>query len=167
MEFYNTLGQRRSIRGYRSDPVPPEKLERIREAVRLAPSACNRQPYRFLLAESDEARGAVCSCYRADWLAEAPLIVVALGNREEAWKRLDGTSAHPIDVAIAMEHLVLAAASEGLGTCWVCAFDQQAMHRALGLEARWDVVALTPLGVPGANPRVIQRKSVDELFEQR
>ena len=90
-----------------------------------------------------------------------------LAHPGSAWKRFDGTSAHVIDVSIAMEHLVLAAAAEGLGTCWVCAFDQKKLHGKLGLGPEWDVVALTPLGFAAVPPKPLQRKKFEELFESR
>jgi len=164
MEFYEVLETRRSIRAYRPDPVPADKLERIGRAVQLAPTACNRQPFQLLFVESEAVKQAVYRCYKAEWLRHAPIIVVALGNRDEAWKRLDGTPAHTIDVSIAFEHLVLAAAAEGLGACWICAFDQERMHRELGLDAQWEVVAITPLGFPAESPPPRPRKSVDELI---
>lgn len=164
MEFYDTVRNRRSIRGYKKRAVPSESLARIKEAVQLAPTACNLQPFKFLLAESKGIREQICQFYPQPWLAEAPVIVVALGNRSEAWKRLNGSSAHVIDVSIAMEHFVLASSAEGLATCWICAFDQEAMHSALELSADWDVVAITPLGYADAEPRPLSRKSLEKLF---
>jgi nitroreductase len=88
-----------------------------------------------------------------------------LGNRKSGWRR-DGQSYHEVDVAIAVEHLVLAAAVEGLGTCWICAFDREAMHRALGLDADWDPVAVTPLGyADDLSPRT-PRKAVSEIVRE-
>ncbi len=166
MAFYEVLEKRRSIRAYRPDPVPEEMLERIARAVQLAPTACNIQPFRFLWVESETAKQAVYDCYKAEWLRNAPLIAVALGNREQAWKRLDGASAHTLDVAIAFEHLVLAAAAEGLGTCWICAFDQQRLHRNLELGPEWEAVAFTPLGFPAESPEPRSRKPLDTLFQR-
>jgi len=166
MDFYATLRQRRSIRGFTAEPIPPAALERICEAVRLAPTACNLQPFKFLLVQSPDKRAAVSACYkRGTWLASAPLIVVALGNRETAWKRHNGTPAHVIDTTIALEHLVLAAAAEGLATCWICAFDQEQLHQQLGLSPEWEVVAMTPVGYPDTDPRPFTRKPVSELFQ--
>ena len=166
MELYEAMRQRRSVRGFKPDPIPAEALARICEAVRLAPTACNLQPFKFLLVQSPEKKAAVCGCYkRGTWLATAPLIVVALGNRNTAWKRLDGTPAHVIDTSIALEHLVLAAEAEGLGTCWICAFDQEELHRTLGLSNDWEVVAMSPVGYPDAEPRPFARKPVSELFQ--
>ncbi len=166
MELYEVMRRRRSIRGFKPVPIPPAALERICEAVRLAPTACNLQPFRFLLVQSPEKKAAVCDCYkRGTWLATAPLIVVALGNRGTAWKRLNGTPAHVIDTSIALEHLVLAAEAEGLGSCWICAFDQDELHRTLGVSDDWEVVAMTPVGYPDAEPRPFARKPVSELFQ--
>jgi nitroreductase len=133
MDFYKALQRRRSVRGYAPDPVAEEALGRLFEAISLAPSACNNQPVRFLFVSNRETKQRICDCYPRPWLGQAPMIVVALGHRETAWRRFNGTSAHVIDTAIAMEHLVLAAAAEGLGTCWVCAFDQEALRQALRL----------------------------------
>ncbi len=166
MDFYEVLRRRRSIRGYASDPIDEAVLGRLFEAVSLAPSACNLQPIRFLFIRDAEVRRRVCSCYPRPWLAEAPVIVAALGHRETAWRRLNGTSAHTIDVSIAMEHLILAAAAEGLGTCWICAFDQEAMRQALRLPECWDVVAITPLGRPSAAPGPQTRKPLAEIIER-
>jgi len=166
MDFFSVVRQRRSIRHYLPDPVPPEKLTAILEAVRLAPSACNLQPWRFLIVQSAEKRRLTGECYpRGTWLLEAPLIIIALGNPGTAWKRLNGTSAHTIDVSIAMEHLVLAAAAEGLGTCWICAFDQELLQRKLNLSPEWEAVAITPLGYPAGEPRPFSRKPLPEITE--
>ena len=164
MDFYEVIGQRRSIRSYLQTPVESEKLERILEAVRQAPTACNLQPFRFLIITAADKKAIIEAAYPQPWLQDAPCVIVALGNRDKAWKRRDGSSAHVIDVSIAMEHLVLAATAEGLGTCWICAFDQAALHKALGIGQEWDVVALTPLGYAAANAEPPKRKSRDELF---
>lgn len=164
MEFYDVIQKRRSIRGYSEQVVEDDKLERILEAVRQAPTACNKQPFRFLVIKDPAQKAMVCEAYPQPWMKAAPLVVVALGNRDKAWHRLDGTSAHVIDVSIAMEHLVLAATAEGLGTCWVCAFDQAHLHAKMGIGSEWDVVAMTPLGYGTVTPKEPPRKSRDDLF---
>lgn len=165
MDFYDVITTRRSIRGYEEREVEEKKLARIMEAVRQAPTACNLQPFRFLFVTDPARRQLIAGCYPQPWLLEAPITVVALGNREKAWKRRDGSSAHVIDVSIAMEHLVLAAAAEGLGTCWICAFDQSEMHSKMGIGKEWDVVAITPLGYGTDKPEgPARRKSTSELF---
>jgi nitroreductase len=164
MDFYETVARRRSVRVYLRDPIPQDKLNRIWEAVRLAPSACNLQPWRFLVVKTPAMRTRITPVFQ-DWVMRAPLQVIALGNRRTAWQR-DGESIHPIDVAIAVEHLALAAAAEGLGTCWICAFDRGALRRALALDPDWDPVAVTPIGYPDdPNPRTT-RKGISEIFQE-
>lgn len=164
MEFYETVKKRRSIRGYKSDPVPEAALRRIGEAVRLAPSACNLQPWKFRVVTNPELRAAICAVYTREWLAEAPAIVVALGNSEACWKRLEGKPIIDMDIGIVMEHLVLAAAAEGLGTCWVCAYDVNRMNHALNIIPPWSVYAISPLGYASVEPAKLDRKSHDEIF---
>jgi nitroreductase len=163
MDFYQAIRERRSVRHYLSTPIPQEKLDRLWEAVRLAPSACNLQPWRFVGLKSKDAQSRLGSILQ-DWVFTAPLVIVGLGNRKQAWSR-DGESIHPIDVAIATEHLVLAAAAEGLGTCWICAFDRAALHRALGLSPDWDPVVVIPLGFPNDSTPRQPRKSASEIIQ--
>jgi nitroreductase len=164
MDLYEAIKIRRSVRNYKPAPVEPDKLARIWEAVRLAPSACNLQPWHFLLLKSPGARARLRGIL-SDWALTAPLLVVGLGNRQTAWRR-DRESIHALDVAIAAEHLMLAAAAEGLGTCWICAFDRHALSRALNLEAQWDPVVVTPLGyADDPNPRTL-RKAVIEIVQE-
>jgi nitroreductase len=166
MEFYEVLRRRRSVRAYAPDAVPEATLGRLFDAVSLAPTACNNQPLRFVFVTNPEVRRRLCECYPRPWLAAAPVLVAALGNRETAWRRFNGQSAHVIDVSIALEHLVLAAAAEGLGTCWICAFDQEAARLSLRLPDCWEVVALTPLGRPAGEPGPQTRKPLDEIIER-
>jgi nitroreductase len=165
MEFYDVVKARRSIRGYKSDPIPEDALKRIAEAVSLAPSACNIQPWSFRLVLNAELRKKICAVYASPWLAEAPAIAVALGNAETCWKRLEGAPVIPIDIGIVMEHLVLAAAAEGLGTCWICAYDVEKMNKALNILPPWSAYAISPLGYANVPPNNIQRKPVDEIFK--
>ncbi|HCE42387.1 MAG TPA: nitroreductase [Lentisphaeria bacterium] len=164
MKFYDVVKKRRSIRAYKGDPIDMEALARIGEAVNLAPSACNIQPWCFRIILNSDIRKSICSCYNNEWIKQAPAIVVALGNREAAWKRLEGGSIIDVDIGIAMEHLVLAATAEGLGTCWVCAYDVKRMNSVLGILPPWEVLAISPLGKPAENPEARKRKPVSEVF---
>jgi nitroreductase len=163
MDLYQAIRERRSVRNYQSTPIPQETLNRIWEAVRWAPSACNLQPWRFVVMACAEARPGLKNIL-GDWVFTAPLLVVGLGNRQQAWSR-DGESIYPIDVAIATEHLVLAAAAEGLGTCWICAFDRRALHRAMHLSPEWDPVVVTPLGFASDFSPRTTRKPISELIQ--
>ncbi len=162
MDFYEVVKNRRSIRNFKPAPIPPAVLGRVWAAVQLAPSACNLQPWRFLLVNSPQMRARLKGIL-SDWVFTAPLIVAALGNRWHAWKR-DGESIHPIDVAIATEHLVLAATAEGLGACWICAFDRNAVQAALGFGSEWEAVAMIPLGYPDDPTPPNPRKPLAEII---
>ena len=167
MDFYDVLKKRKSYRGYDSSKnIPDDVLDRIGQAVNLAPTACNRQPIRFLLIRDQALREKVCNIYTKPWLKEAPAILVALENESEAWHRFEGESASIIDTAIAMEHFVLAAAAEGLGTCWICAFKRDEMDQALNIEKPWHSVAISPLGYAKADAcSNTSRKPQNEIFQ--
>ena len=166
MEFYEVLKRRRSIRGFDSGKeIPTDALERIMYAVQCAPSACNRQPWRFEIVFNSELRGKIAECYPKPWLLEAPAIVVAMADYSSCWTRLEGTPAAEIDLGIAMEHLVLAAAAEGLGTCWICAFEKARLNKVMQVEAPWSVEAITPLGYGNVEGRQLNYKNVDQIFK--
>ena len=116
MEFYEVLKTRRSIRSYKPDAVPENALRNIAEAVNLAPTACNKQPFKLLLVRDPEMRKTICAHTHFEFLKEAPVIAVMMTNESASWTRYEGNPAADIDASIAMEHLVLAAAAEGLGT---------------------------------------------------
>lgn len=165
MDFYEVIQKRRSIRSYKSDPVPPEVLERIITAVNAAPSACNLQPFVFKLIRNQELRSALAACCRQEFPAEAPALLAVIADPEKAWKRGDGFNSADTDVAIAMEHFQLAAAAEGLGSCWVCAFDALKAAELLNVQSPCRVAALAPLGYPAAPPRPFTRKAESQIFE--
>ena len=166
MEFYDVLKKRRSIRLYKDTPVPEKSLENILEAIRNAPTACNRQPFKFFIVKDPAKREKLASVYKEDWLKTAPVIVAAASNESMAWRRREGNSIADVDAAIAMEHFVLAAAEEGLGTCWICAFERARANAALDLtESNWNIFALSPLGYAAAEPIPFVRKKMEEIAE--
>ena len=165
MEFYEVLKTRRSIRSYKPDAVPERALKNIAEAVNLAPTACNRQPFKLLLVRDPEMRKTICANCKFGFLAEAPVIAVMMTNESASWTRYEGNPAADIDASIAMEHLVLAAAAEGLGTCWICAFSRPEMNAALKISAPWSAFALSPIGFAAAGPRPFARKNLAEVVE--
>ena len=152
MDVFEAIRNRRSVRAYTSTPVPPDVLDRICQAVRAAPSACNFQPWHFIFVADAELRQRVAQASNDQrWIADAPFIVVACGLPQQAYKHMGGYgSSVEIDVAIALDHLSLAAVSEGLGTCWIGAFDEQRIKRLLAIPPAVKPVALTPLGYPTA-----------------
>lgn len=143
---------RYSVRAYKPDAVPAEKLEYVKECTRLAPSAVNRQPWRFRLITSPEERALLQQCYDRDWFREAPAYILACKNTEEAWtRRYDGLNHADIDIAIAVEHLCLAAAEQGLGTCWVCNFRVQLCKELFRLPEQLEPSVIIPIGYPATD----------------
>ena len=164
MDFLDLVKKRYSVRSFTSQEVETEKINTILEAVQYSPSAVNYQPCHFIVVTDPELKAKICTAYSRDWLQEAPVLIVALGDHQESWKRRDGKDHADIDVAIAVDHLTLAASSLGLGTCWVCAFDAQKVHSILELPENMEVVALIPLGYPTeATIPDKERKDLQEL----
>ena len=148
MSFMELARSRFSVRRYQDVPVEEEKIRSVLEAARIAPSAANRQPWQFVVVREKELRSRVYSTYGKKWIETAPAVIVACGDHDHSWKRNDGKDHLDIDLAIAVDHMTLAAADQGLGTCWVCAFDAAACHRVLDLPEHVEAVALLPLGYP-------------------
>jgi len=150
MDFYEVVRTRRSIRTYRPDPIPEDALNRVLEATRAAPSGSNRQPWRFIIVKDEELKGRLAAaCGNQGFIAEAPVVVVACGfdinyNRGGYM----GEMSMLIDISIAFTHLILAARAEGLGTCWIGAFDNDEVKEILEIPEDVNVVAVTPLGYP-------------------
>ena len=171
MNVLDAIGSRRSVRSYSSRAIPDEVLERMRQALRSAPSACNIQPWHFILVTDPQLRQAVAKAANGQtWMAAAPVTVVACGLPGQAYKNMGGYgNSVDVDLAIAVDHLTLAAVAEGLGTCWIGAFDEQAVKQVLAIPAAVKVVVMTPLGYP-ASPDLnhplaeTRRKAPAEIF---
>ena len=163
--FLDLAEKRRSVRAYKPDDVPEEMLQTVLEAGRLAPSACNKQPWRFIVVRSETGRRALGAAYAREWFWKAPLVIAVCILPKEAWTRShDGKNYAMADGALAMDHLQLAAAELGLGTCWIGAFDPAAAREILGLPDGVEIVGMTPLGFPDVetNPRVRSRRPLGE-----
>ena len=170
MEYTDLIRSRESIRNYNPNrPVPKEILEKILNAGRLAPSACNCQPWKFLVISSPAVLAKVKACYNRDWFKDTPHILVILGLRDQAWNRsYDGYNSIETDVAIAMTHIVLAAENEGVGTCWIAAYDPELLKEALNSDSNQLIFGITPLGYPkpGFQKSLIKkRKSLKDIVE--
>ena len=148
MGFYDVIEKRKSIREYiPGKPIPDDVLNRILEAGRCAPSASNRQPWKFLAIRDDNLRQRVCGCYRGEWLKSAPVILVVIGYRDQAWiRQKDSHCSLEVDLTIAMDHMILAAAAENIGSCWIMAFDYDFLADVLELNENQFVSCITPLG---------------------
>ena len=171
MTVFEAIRMRRSVRQYSSRPIPDDVMQRMREAMRYAPSACNIQPWRFIIVTEPRLRTELARAAHGQmWMADAPVTIVGCGWPALAYAHMGGSrSSVDMDVAIALDHLTLAAVAEGLGTCWIGAFDEPAVRKILGIPQEVRVVAMTPLGYP-AKPELIhpvsqgQRKSEAEVF---
>jgi len=150
MDFHEVIRTRRSIRAYRPVPIPEEALNRVLEAVRIAPSGSNRQPWKFLIVKNEELRRRlVTACRNQGFIAEAPVVVVACGyNINYNRGGYMGDMSMLIDISIAFTHLILAARAEGLGTCWIGAFNNDEVKEILSIPEDVNVVAITPVGYP-------------------
>jgi nitroreductase len=148
MDVYEAIRTRKSVRSYQDRPVEPEKLRRVMEAARLAPSARNDQEWRFVVVTDPEKRKLLASDASTEhFMGGAPVIIAACAETDGRIMRC-GQKAYPIDVAIAIDHLTLAAVAEGLGTCWIGSFDPEAVRKILGIPPSVAVVELLPLGYP-------------------
>ena len=163
MEFSELIKKRYSVRAYKPDPVEEDKLHQVLEAARLAPTAANRQPFQIIVIRTAGREAELRRVYHREWLTQAPLVICACGVPAQGWVRSDGKNYTDVDVTIAMDHLILAAANVGLGTCWIGAFDPAAAREVLGLPDDVEPIAFTPLGYPADTPRPKGRKPLEEL----
>lgn len=164
MDFYDVIKTRLSVRQYTQEPVEEDKLTRVLEAARIAPSAGNRQPWRYIVVRDEETKKRLQPAYDKEWFYTAPVIIVAFGDPAITWVRKDGRSFIDVDVTISFDHLVLAAAAEGLGTCWIANFDPKVVSEVLGIPPEFEPLLLTPLGYPGVTPQPRDRKPLDEII---
>lgn len=168
MNFIEICLARFSARKYTDQPVSDEDLTYILESLQAAPSAVNRQPWKFVVVKSQEARERLQLCYDRDWFKSAPLYIIAYKNKNEEWVRKFDKKPHgDIDVAIAVEHICLAATDCGLGTCWVCNYNPEILAEQFPQTEEYEAVAIIPLGhiAPDCpnNPKV--RKDLAAIVE--
>jgi nitroreductase len=164
MEFLQLAQKRCSVRKFSKKPIEQDQLIKILEAARWAPSACNNQPWIFVVLKDDNSKAKLKSVYNRDWFLTAPVIVAACCDRTKSWKRTDGKEFGDIDVALAMDHLTLAAAEASIGTCWIGAFEFNEAKRVLALPAHIDPVAFTPLGYPQDPVTEKRRKDLQDII---
>jgi nitroreductase len=163
MDLTDIVHQRYSVRKYQTRPVEAEKINQILEAARLAPTACNQQPFRISVIPTAGHEKELGRIYSRPWFAEAPLVICMCADAGHGWVRKDGKNYSEIDATIAMDHLVLTATGLGLGTCWIAAFDALAAREILHLPANLEPLVFTPLGYPADTPFAKTRKSLEEL----
>jgi nitroreductase len=172
MEFMEVISKRRSIRKYKSDPIPDAEIDYVLESARLAPSWGNSQCWKFIVVKDKKVIEELANAGNS-WIAKAPVIIVACAD-PLAYSRA-GYSLEPsgskgdqqyymLDIGIAMEHLILAAAEKGLGTCWIGFFDEAIAKKALGVPDGIRVVASTPLGYTAESPDPRPRKAMMDIM---
>jgi len=167
MEFNDLVKERYSVRSYKPDPVENEKLERVLEAFRLAPTACNLQPFKVIVIKTMGREEELRRIYKRDWFVQPPYVVAVCALPGESWvRKWDGWNSWQVDATIAMDHLILAAANEGLGTCWIAAFDPAAAREVLGLPEGVVPVAFTPLGYPADSAPAKKRRPLADLVRR-
>jgi nitroreductase len=165
MQFIELATKRYSVRSYRANPVEDDELQSVLQAARLAPTAANRQAFRLIVILTKNRESELLRIYNKSWFVQAPVVICICAIPNEAWVRSDGKNYSDVDAAIVMDHLVLAAADLGLGTCWIGAFDPVAAREVLGIPEQAEPIAFTPLGYPADQSRAKKRKSLDDLVK--
>jgi nitroreductase len=165
MNVSEAIRRRRSVRAYLDRPVEEEKLLRVLEAARLAPSARNMQEWKFVVVRDAERRKQLAEAARSkEFVAQAPVLIAACATVVDSVMTC-GQLTYPIDLAIAIDHMTLQAVEEGLGTCWLGAFFEDQAKAAAGVPEDLRVVALLPLGYPDESVpgREKSRKALEEI----
>lgn len=172
MDFKDVIRTRRSVRSFADRDIPPDVLERVMEAARIAPSGNNRQPWRFVIVRNAPKRKQIAdACYDQGFVADAPVVIVCSAepypNSYEPW----GNNSHLADAVIAMDHLILAARDEGLGTCWVGAVHDNRVKKIVNAPRNVKVLMVIPIGYPaheGAFTDTSWRSNLEDIrfFEE-
>jgi nitroreductase len=163
MNVFEAIKSRRSIRSYLDKPIKQEKLLRVLEAGRLAPSAKDLQEWRFVIVKDNELRKKLAvAANNQHFIAEAPVVIVGCATLVN-YVMSCGQYAYPIDLAIAMDHMTLQAVEEGLGTCWIGSFKEDEVKNLLDIPENIRIVQLLTLGYPGTVPPARARKKLEEI----
>jgi nitroreductase len=165
MEVEEAIARRRSVRSYKDKEVPRSKIEALMESVRLAPSASNRQDWKFVVVDDASLKDKLSSAANdQSFVREAPVVIAGVATEPEE-KMSCGVNAGTVDLSIALDHLTLRAADEGLGTCWIGAFDQEKTKEILDIPTESRVIALMPLGYPtyDLTRETKRRKKLEEI----
>jgi nitroreductase len=168
MLFLDLAKKRFSSRKYLNQPIEEEKIIKVLEAARIAPSAANKQPCIFFVIQENENLQKIREVYHREWFKEAPVVIVACTDHSKGWVRSSDNKDHcDIDMAIAIDHMTLQATELGLGTCWICNFDVAKCRTLLELPNNVEPVALLPLAYPAdfadTERHLSQRKPLSEI----
>lgn len=165
--FLELAKSRYSARGYSDQEIEPDTLQYILEAAQAAPSAANFQPWHLVVIRDGNIRKEINSVYSRPWFAQAPILLIICGDHEKSWKRADGKDHCDIDIAIITDHITLAAAEKGIGTCWICNFDALLCRNILQLPDHIEPIVILTIGYPDKNQdlsRHTKRKNLDEFI---
>lgn len=168
MKFLELAKNRYSCRKYLSKPVEDEKLHKILEAGRIAPSASNKQPWYFVVTKEPENLKKMHATYHREWFDTCPVVLTICGDTNASWTRSSDQKDHTdIDVSIAIDHITLQATELGLATCWICNFYVDEVKKTLNLPEGIEPIALLSLGYPAdtVNPErhITQRKKMEDI----
>ena len=156
-ETIKTMWNRKSIREYKSDPIPEKDLTLILETARKAPTGANRQRWRIIVVrDGDVRKNLAMACANQNWMADAPVSLCIISHSDEKL----------VNPGIVLDQAILAATSLGYGTCWIGAFSEDEVKKVLGIPDEWAVVNLTPIGLSAAAPRIRDRNEPAEMFMQ-
>ena len=166
MELLDIIKSRNSVRSFQKKKIDRQMMVEILHAGRLAPSACNYQPWKFIVVDEPSVLRQLHQAYPREWFAGAPQVIVVCGDFLESWKRQsDGKEHCEMDIAIATDHLTLMATAKGIGSCWVCNFNPEIVSEALQLPVHLKPLVLLPIGFPQINdgPQGKKRKKMEEI----
>jgi nitroreductase len=163
MDVFTAIKQRRSVRAYKPAEIEEDKLKKVLEAARLAPSASNRQDWKFVIIREKETKKKLArAAFGQSFIGEAPVVIVACGTEPKTIMAC-GQPTSTVDVSIACAFIMLAAYEQGLGTCWIGAFSEDEVRKILKIPEPVRVVAVIPLGYPDEGPSQRDRKDFDEI----
>jgi len=164
MEFDTLIRRRFSVRSFTHQKVDRAVLLEVLEAARIAPSAANYQPWHFIVITEPEPLAEIQQAYPRVWFKEAPVCIIVCSDHNLSWKRKpDGKDYADVDLAIAIDHLMLKATDLGLGTCWVCNFDVALARKILRLPPHIEPLAFIPMGYTKSQAPVKLRKALSEI----
>lgn len=163
MDVLSAIRERRSIRKYSDKPIEDEKLHKVLEAARLAPSAKNMQNWKFVVVKDEDTRKKLVEyAIGQPFVGQAPIILVCCGTEPDSIMRC-GQPRYTVDLSIATAYMILEAYEQGLGTCWLGSFDENKVKEILGIPEKVRVVSITPLGYPDESPAPRPRKELEEI----
>ena len=163
MNFQTLIQQRYSVRDYKPESVGQDVLNHVLLAAQFAPTAANRQPFRLIVIHTEGKKEQLKKIYNREWFIEAPILICACGIPEQGWIREDGRPYLDVDIAIVMDHVSLAAADLGLGTCWIASFEVEAAREFLKIPSDAEPIIIMTLGYPAGEQGEKERKPIRDL----